>query len=218
MIFKTPWDTNALGVDCYEISNSGEVDLKNLGAPGHYTVKVDPLSDKSNLHKSGFYYCDTLVTTFSSQRTFKPYQNSKVSIANNCSVESIAEICIMAFQHGRFHRDFNVTLSAAEQRYEAWATSLVDAGCVTGLIFEDKLVGFIASQGAHLVLHAIKSEWRGRGLSKYLWTPVCENLYKSGASEVTSSISASNIPILNLYSRLGFGFKDPLDVYHKVVL
>jgi hypothetical protein len=32
-----------------------------------------------------------------------------------------------------------------------------------------------------------------------------------------SSISAANIPVLNLYSPLGFRFKNPKDIHHMVV-
>jgi hypothetical protein len=69
-----------------------------------------------------------------------------------------------------------------------------------------------------LVLHAVAEKYRGKGLSKYWWSAVCRELLAIGPDEVKSSISASNIPVLNLYTSLGFSFRNPMDIYHRLVL
>jgi hypothetical protein len=46
---------------------------------------------------------------------------------------------------------------------------------------------------------------------------VCADLASQGAGEITSSISAANIPALRLYAALGFRFRNPVDVYHRVI-
>ena len=60
-IERTPWDAAALGCDTFELADAGAAAMARVRAPGHYTVKVDPLSDKRSLHDNGFYYCDTLL-------------------------------------------------------------------------------------------------------------------------------------------------------------
>jgi ribosomal protein S18 acetylase RimI-like enzyme len=125
-------------------------------------------------------------------------------------------MCHGAFSHGRFHRDFNLSKVQADQRYDKWLMQLHGAGKVYGVCYRGKLAAFIAVDGNKLVLHAVDSSMRGRGLAKYLWTPVCRMLFEAGHLEVTSSVSASNLAVLNLYSRLGFSFRNPVDIYHRL--
>jgi len=67
------------------------------------------------------------------------------------------------------------------------------------------------------VLHALGAKHRGRGLARHLWSAVCAELARQGALELTSSISATNLAALNLYVSLGFRFRNPVDVYHRVI-
>jgi hypothetical protein len=46
---------------------------------------------------------------------------------------------------------------------------------------------------------------------------VCADLARQGARELTSSISATNLAAANLYRALGFRFRNPIDIYHRVV-
>ena len=64
LIERTPWDCAALGRDAFELADAGEAALAQVGAPGHYTVKVDPLASKKALHENGFYYCDTQIEPY----------------------------------------------------------------------------------------------------------------------------------------------------------
>jgi len=54
-------------------------------------------------------------------------------------------------------------------------------------------------------------------LAKYWWHATCCELFGAGHLEVTSSISAINMAVLNLYASLNFSFRNPLDVYHRLV-
>jgi class 3 adenylate cyclase len=56
-----------------------------------------------------------------------------------------------------------------------------------------ELAGFIAHEGGKLVLHALGATHRGRGLARHLWSAVCADLVRQGASELTSSISVTNL-------------------------
>lgn len=216
--FKTvPWDTAAFGISAYEIPELTPEALEMaMQLPGHYTVRVDPLASKHLLHDRGFYYCDTLIETYCTPDRFVPFDDIDVSVSKDWTLESLLRVCHGAFSHGRFHRDFNLMQAKADQRYDNWLSQLHVAGKAHGVLYRGELAGFIAVDHNRLVLHALAVSMRGRGLAKFLWTPLCKSLFVSGHREVTSSVSVSNLAVVNLYARLGFSFRDPVDIYHRL--
>jgi ribosomal protein S18 acetylase RimI-like enzyme len=217
LIERTPWDCAALGRDAFELADAGEAALAQVGAPGHYTVKVDPLASKKALHEKGFYYCDTLIEPHCPAGRLIPFPHPAAAFELRPQLDPLIAICRNAFRHGRFHRDFNVAARLADQRYETWLAKLHGAGKVYGLTWEGEPAGFIAHDGGKLVLHALDNRHRGRGLARHLWSAVCGDLVRAGAAELSSSVSAANAPALSLYAALGFRFRNPLDVYHRVI-
>lgn len=217
-IEETPWDAAVLGMPTFEIRTFSESDLiLASGKPGHYTVKVDPLSDKKMLHAYGFYYCDTLIEPCCTFERFRFHDHADFAARPAPSSERLIEICHGAFSHGRFHRDFNLDPDLANLRYDRWLESLHAEGKVLGLYHDETLCGFIAHSGGKLLLHALNEASRGKGQGKYFWSSACRKIFESGEKEITSSISASNLPILNLYASLGFRFGKAVDIYHLVV-
>jgi GNAT superfamily N-acetyltransferase len=217
-IKPVPWDKRAFGFDCFEIVDANPAVLKGaLATPGHYTAKVDPLADKSALHQNGFYYCDTLIEPWCTAERLIKFARDGVSFSTAVPIEAIVDICREAFLYGRFHRDFNIDSKLADARYENWLRELHGAGKVFGLFLEGRVAGFIAHSGGKLVLHAMSSAYRGKGLAKFFWSRVCQHLFEHGHAEIESSISFVNIAVINLYATLGFRFRRPVDVYHRMV-
>lgn len=216
-IERVPWDSAALGCEAYELASAAPEILAQARAAGHYTVRVDPLADKRALHEHGFYYCDTLIEPYCAARKFVPQPHPAAAASRVTDVEPLLAICRGAFQQGRFHRDFNVERARADRRYENWLRTLHAAGKVYGLTWQGELAGFIANEGGKLVLHALGERHRGRGLARHLWSAVCAELVRQGAPELSSSISAANLSALNLYVALGFRFRNPTDLYHRVI-
>ncbi len=116
--------------------------------------------------------------------------------------------------HGRYHRDPAISKAKADARYDQWMRELYDEGRIYGLLYDGKPAGFIGEKDGVLVLHAMAAEMRGKGLAKALWTLVIQELFDQGRADLHSSVSAGNLPIVNLYASLGFRFRNPLDVYH----
>ncbi|MFM6198094.1 MAG: GNAT family N-acetyltransferase, partial [Dolichospermum sp.] len=85
------------------------------------------------------------------------------------------------------------------------------------LRYSGKIAGFWAYSNNKILLHALSQEYKGKGLSKYFWSLACVKLLAKGHQEITSSISASNLAVLNLYSSLGFRFRNAVDIYHLVL-
>jgi L-amino acid N-acyltransferase YncA len=219
-LFKaTPWDTVTFGMPTWEIQEYSAAALQYaLQTMGHHTIKVDPLANKQLLHEHGFYYCDTLIEPVCNVARLRVAQHSHATISRDVDTQAVLTISHGAFTHGRFHRDFNLSKAAADQRYDNWLVQLLEAQQVYGLYWQGELAGFIGYNGDNLVLHALAENFRGKGLSKYWWSAVCLELLENGNEQVKSSISASNLAVLNLYSSLGFAFNNPQDVYHCIVL
>ncbi len=215
-IRRVEWDSAAFGRDCYEISAAEEDALREAAAtPGHYAIKLDPLADKSVLQRHGFYYVDTLLEPYCSREDFTVHRDAKATCTRNEKVEDLLAICHGAFEHGRFHRDFNLPRAGADLRYDNWLRQVHAAGDAWGLRYDGTLAGFIAVMQNRLVLHAMAPAFRGRGLAKYLWTTVCDALFAQGHHELCSSVSAANIAVIRLYQSLGFRLRHPVDVYHR---
>jgi hypothetical protein len=218
LIKPTPWDTVPFGMPTWELTEYSEKALQQaLQTVGHHTLKVDPLADKRLLHEYGFYYCDTLIEPNCNVARLRVIQHPDATIAKDVDAEQALAICHGAFAHGRFHRDFNLSKAAADLRYDRWLKQVLDEQQVYGLYWQGVLAGFIGHNGNNLVLHALATQCRGKGWSKYWWSAVCDDLLKNGHNEVKSSISASNLAVLNLYVSLGFSFRNPQDIYHQLV-
>ncbi len=215
---STPWDTAAFGMPTCELADASAATLRQAAqTPGHHTVRVAPLSSKQLLHEYGFYYCDTLIEPYCTVEKLKILAHPDVSISKNAGWQELLLICHGAFTHGRFHRDFNLDRASADLRYDNWLRQLYDRQCVYGLFWRNELAGFIAYSGNSLVLHAMAEAYRSKGLAKYWWGAVCNEMLGAGCAEVKSSISASNVAALNLYASLGFSFRNPVDIYHRLV-
>ncbi len=102
-------------------------------------------------------------------------------------------------------------------RYELWLQDLGKKKQVFALMFLDRIAGFWAYSHNKILLHTLSQEYRGKGLSKYFWSLACERLFEKGYQELSSSISVANIAVLNLYSSLGFNFRNPVDIYHLLL-
>ncbi|MGY4691575.1 GNAT family N-acetyltransferase [Salibacterium sp. K-3] len=214
---ETPWDKRALGMETYELLEHSEEALqKSEALKGHFTIKVDPLDSKHLLHAHGFYYTDTLLIPTCTKEQFTTYQDDKLTLMKKVPREDIIAISQGAYEHGRFHRDFMLDRSGADQRYDNWLGQLYDEGGVWGLAYDGELAGFFAYSGNQVLLQAFWPKYQGRGLSKYFWSKAVQSLFDEGYEEVKTSISAANLAMVNLTASLGFKFKDAVDVYHKL--
>lgn len=217
-IKKTPWDEKAFGFATYEIINPTEHVLQRVSKmDGHFTVKVDPLANKEPLYRHGFYYCDTLIEPYCPRERFRYYPDDRVSLTD--SVEDIQQLKDMsdeAFVYGRYHRDFNIDPVAADRRYANWLLEMVEKGNVFSLFYDGELAGFFGYENNRILLYTHKPSLRGKGIGKYFWSVACDTLFSRGYDVLLSSISAANMPILNLHLSVGFKFRRPLEVYHKL--
>jgi len=212
----TPWDTTAFAMPTFELTEYSEAALQEAAqTAGHFTVKVDPLCDTRLLHQYGFYYCDSLIEPYCTADRLRLASDSRATISRQVEVAAVRALGHGAFEHGRFHRDFNLPRAAADLRYDNWLGQLLDGNQVYGLYWDGVLAGFIGHAGPSLVLHAVAASHRGQGCAKYWWSAVCTELFASHR-EIISSVSAANLAVLNLYVSLGFRFRNPTAAYHRL--
>jgi len=218
IIIETLWDKKVFGIDTFEIKHCSEDIIEHiLKRPGHYTVKVEPLTSKKLLHDYGFYYCDSLIEPYCTPDMFIFYKDKMINISKEIAFEDIVFIVRGAFVYGRFHRDFNIDTQLADLRYENWLKELYESGRCFGMLYGGEIAGFFGFTGNKIVLHALNEKYRGKGLAKYFWCAACKELFAMGYNELISSISAVNLSVLNLYASLGFRFRNPVDIYHLIV-
>lgn len=217
-LVPTPWDQKVFGFATWEVVDPAAPVLTELaGHPGHYTIKIDPLAPKELLHRHGFYYCDTLLEPFAPRQRFVAVHHDQVGIDLLPKRDEILKICHGAFRHGRFHRDFNLDPALADRRYDQWVSQLFDENNVFAVTFAGEPAAFFGVRENKMVLHAVAERFQGQGLAKFLWSRACCELFERGHDELTSSVSAANLAIVNLYASLGFRFRHPLDIYHRMV-
>ena len=217
-IKPTPWDTAVFGLPTFELTSVTAATLKQAaGRPGHYTVKVDPLASTELLHGHGFYYCDTLVEPHCTRERLIRHEKSGIVLSRDVPLPEVMQIAHRAFAFGRFHRDFNLDRNHADRRYDSWLEQLHAGGNVVTALHGGEPAAFFGVLEGKLVLHAVAARLRGTGLAKYLWSALCHHLFEQGHREITSSISAANLAVLNLYASLGFRFRNATDVYHLLV-
>ncbi|MBD1837175.1 GNAT family N-acetyltransferase [Coleofasciculus sp. FACHB-501] len=215
-ILSTPWDSKVFNLNTFEIINVSEEVLKKIvndNQPGHYTVKVKPNFPKKIFYDYGFYYCDTLIEPYCTQNHFIEFQKEGISLSLSVPIDELVQICHGAF-NGRFHSDFNVANNLADIRYDLWLKELYQSQSVFGLMYYGDLAGFWGFSNNKIVLHALSEKYRGKGMAKYFWSMACKKVFDMNHKELLSSISASNMPVFNLYTSLGFKFRNPREVYH----
>jgi RimJ/RimL family protein N-acetyltransferase len=218
-IASTPWDSSALAMPTFEVTEYSEDAIKEcLNYPGHYTIKVDPLANTQILNLFGFYYCDTLITPVCFQDRLKTFEHTNAYLSTTFDAELLIKICDDVFKFGRFHRDFHIPVINANQRYSQWLRQLIQEGKVFSFWWQNDLAGFFAVNENKILLTAITEKFQNKSMAKYWLYLMCQELFNAGHERVETSISAANLAAVNLHASLGFRFQNAQDVYHLYVV
>ncbi|WP_181348029.1 GNAT family N-acetyltransferase [Thalassobacillus sp. CUG 92003] len=214
----TPWDVRNFHIDTYEVMRSEEAALKETDErTGHFTIKVDPFENAKPLLEHGFYYVDTLIEPVCKKEKLQLFTREGTTISTEYDRESILKIAEESFEHGRFHRDFNIPNEQADRRYVNWVNDLIDQNQIYALKFNGELAGFYGFNKAYVLLLGMSGRFRNQGLAKAFTSQGCaRQLEDNGLSELRTSISAANTTSLNLFYSLGFRLTKAKDVYHKL--
>lgn len=188
------------------------------------------------LQKNGFYFAETTLVPYSvfkkndalrrfmvDKASFVPARNSLgdlglsiMSRQDSAQCATVKAIAAESFSADRIHLDANCSKEIADRRFCYWVDDLLADEAVVFYLLEHlgACTGFMARKGEDLILAGFAQRYIKSGLGDFLWLSVLEDMHKQGITQTHSCISASNIPVLNLYVRLNFKFKDPSVTLH----
>ncbi|MFQ3543154.1 GNAT family N-acetyltransferase [Halobacillus rhizosphaerae] len=214
---ETPWDKRTFGIDTFELLEEEETALEQTTDQcGHFTLKTNPLSDKRPLIKHGFYYTDTLLQPVCDKHDLQESDLKGTFISKQGELETVLRIARESFVHGRFHKDINIPNKLADLRYVRWVEDLYEQNRIFFLYYQDETMGFIGCKDEQILLMGVDKKFRSKGLSRPVLIQVCKQLVEDGHDRLTTSISAVNLPSLNLFLSIGFKLRGVEEVYHKL--
>jgi ribosomal protein S18 acetylase RimI-like enzyme len=156
------------------------------------------------------------------QKRFAQAFSGALRLAVPPDFPAIESIAATAFRAGRYAADPLISAQAAAQRYVFWigrALSGVDPKdrmFVMGDVGHPTCFFHLCMDGdiAHLRLAAVRSDLQGGALGYRLYGATLQKLQEEGTRGAMARFSATNTPVLNLYSSFGFSFSSPEIVLH----
>jgi ribosomal protein S18 acetylase RimI-like enzyme len=153
--------------------------------------------------------------------------SNNLIVENHCSPiedldslikNEILDISKETFSSDRFHMDPSCKKSIADARIGLWVELDLfkeNKNYCTYLKTNKGLIGFmIWNQAGDLILAGLSKNFIGKGFGKTLYIQSILDAMNAGLEDVSSSIAVNNLPVLNLYSKLGFSFRSPKYTLH----
>jgi len=172
-----------------------------------------------------FYPVETMVEIHRNLQSFNPgrvFESLRLRPATNGDKSKILYIARHAFSMDRYHLDPNLSDDKADYRYEYWLDNGLKRQDLV-LIYEDvsknKTLGFchlrdINSDTIDFSLGAIDPSYQKAGLGVMMYNECLSLCKKRKKKKMTTRISINNIEIVNIFSDLGFVFREPMLVLH----
>lgn len=188
------------------------------------------------LERNSFYFVETVLVPYTNLKTnkvlthfignrdaFVPdepdrYEWKVVGVDKTDApvFQRIKDIAFESFVDDRFHRDWQCDKETANRRFSYWVDDLLADDEVTFYVIthHGRSEGFMTRKCDNLILGGLSRQSVGKGIGKFFWLSVLEDMFNKGFSDVHTLISVNNIAVLNLYARLGFKFRDPAVTLH----
>lgn len=145
-----------------------------------------------------------------------------IETATAADLPDIEAIAGQAFVTGRFQIDPYLDPALGERRYRTWVRNSFESRTqqVLKAVRDGAIAGFFiveerADLCAYWHLTAIAPEFQGRGFGIAVWRAMIERHQHRGMTSVETTISAHNLPVMNLYVRLGFRFSSAEMTLHR---
>ena len=136
---------------------------------------------------------------------------------------TLSSMSAQAFHHERYHVDPRLDPIVGNQRYARW---------VENSLHHPKQQLLKVSDGQHIIaffiieantqgnvywhLTAVAPSFQGQGLGRRTWRAMIARHQHEGHATISTTISARNTTVLNLYASLGFRFLPPEMTFHWV--
>ena len=144
-----------------------------------------------------------------------------ISEATKSDIPSIKNIAENAFTNERYHIDPRISSKHGAARYGHWVENsyedqkqqlikIEDNGSLVGFF----IIEFIDEKSVYWHLTAIAPALHRQGYGHRTWLAMLKHHADEGFNSVSTTISARNTPVLNLYSQLRFHFSPPEMTFH----
>ena len=204
-------------------------------------VKAERLEEVLNAEEVGFRFAEMVISPFliidykdtelitslryknesvlpkDIKKEFVNKEKSSVKDLETSLKESIIRTSKETYTADRFHMDPNCANSIADNRIGLWVEKDLfqdNQNMCTTVEYKEKLVGYIIWKESRFIIGGLSNQFIGKGLGKSLYIQSILDVVDNGSKEVSANISVNNIPVLNLYSRLGFSFREPTYLFH----
>ncbi len=188
-------------------------------------LKEHELFESMFLEEQGFRFVEMVLHPImaSLSKLVLPADDLLIEAAVAMDIPLIQAIAERSFHYERYHVDPRLDHHLGDLRYGRWVRTCTDnpAQQLLKILDGTRLVGFFLveiKQGdqAYWHLTAIAPEYQGQGYGKRVWQAMLRYHQQQGLVAVSTTISARNMPVLNLYSRLGFRFLPSEMTFHWV--
>lgn len=185
----------------------------------------DRLRESMFLEEQGFRFIEMVLhpRIDGLSRFDLPEDNLTVAQAEEADVAALQAVAEKVFGYERYHIDPRLDPYMADQRYGQWVKNSYShpRQRLLKILDVDRLIAFFIVEnqddgGAYWHLTAVAPEYQGQGYGRRAWRAILRYHRAEGAEYVTTTISARNVPVLNLYARLGFNFLPPEMTFHWV--
>jgi GNAT superfamily N-acetyltransferase len=236
-----PWDSEIFGFPVAQITR---FELEEVADPQHVfdafedwciehdvrlvSCRLDHmrLRESMAIEERGFRFIETVFGPRFDKfgAIARPMHELQVSEATSVDIPKIEDIAYTVFATGRFLLDDRLAPELSRGRYANWVRSSFGSPSETVLKAEadGDLVGFFIvehrrDQSVYWHLTAVAPEWQGKGMGLSLWQTMLLRHRAEGATFVETTISGHNLPIMNLYARLGFSFASGQMTFHRLI-
>lgn len=187
-------------------------------------VRHDQLLEASFLQRQGFHFIELNYHPEVSglQQLDLPSDGISIERAGALDRDTLVDIAGQVFEHGRFHQDPKLGAEVGNRRYGIWMKNAFahPAQTVFQCLEQGRVVGFFVVEypgesKAYWSLIGLAPGMGGQGLGTRVWQAMMRYHRDEGLQSIQTSISSHNIPILNLYAKLGFRFPLPDVTFHR---
>lgn len=237
-VAEIPWDSSLLSAPVAEIRRIKISDPKLANrdyeafldwcADRHIVfcscrLAQDRTQDACFLQRHGFYFIELNYRPELrdlSARTYAP-TGIRVHEAAQKDAPILADMAEQTIQYGRFHQDPWIGAPLGRKRYRQWLLNAFTIArqqvlvCTSGgVIVAFFVVEHAAPDRCFWSLIGFSPQVNGSGLGTRVWQSMLAYHRRKGVDIVSTSISSHNVPVMNLYVKLGFRFPEPSITLH----
>lgn len=235
-----PWDIDAFGFPVAHIHDLEVIDQSGAKTDfvrfrewlGCNSVRIvsarllhDRLRESMFLEAHGFRFVEMVLHPALEQLQAMdiPRDDLQIALAQQSDLPALEDIAQHAFHHERYHVDPRLNPKVGDLRYRRWVANSLAHPTQRLIKIEDgqRLIGLFLvesreDRSAYWHLTAVAPAWQGRGYGYRVWRAMLHYHQAGGCERLSTTISARNVAVLNLYAKLGFRFRPPEMTFHWV--